>query len=113
MLRQRLDGEQMLVLPGPFPVGHDLDPPEACPFPDELQSAGIEAAGEHLPVHRDRGPPLEMVGMEVGHRVIALVPVDDDPVERADTRDGLTIADSLTQDSRLPAKALPCNRYRQ
>jgi hypothetical protein len=39
----------MLVPPGPFPVGHDLDPPEACPFPDELQSAGIEAAGEHLP----------------------------------------------------------------
>ena len=39
-----------------------------------------------------------MVGMEVGHRVITLVPVhvDDDPVERADTRHGLTIADSFT-----------------
>src|SRR6266702_1965542 len=98
MLRQRLDGEQLLVPPGPFPVGHDLDPPEACPFPDELQSAGIEAAGEHLPVHRDRGPPPGMVGMEVGHRVIALVPVhvDDDSIERADTRHGLTIADSST-----------------
>src|ERR1700730_11947899 len=37
-----------------------------------------------------------MVGMEVGHRVIALVPVhvDHAPVERADTRHGSTAADS-------------------
>src|SRR5262249_15175777 len=48
------------------------------------------------PVHRDRGPPPGMVGMKVGHRVIALVPVhvDDDPVERADMRHDPTIADS-------------------
>jgi hypothetical protein len=34
--------------------------------------------------------------MEVGHWVIALIPVhvDHDPVERADTRHGVTIADS-------------------
>jgi len=54
---------------------------EACPFPDELQGAGIEAAGEYLAVHRYRGTPPGMVGVEVGHRVIALVPVhvDHDP----------------------------------
>ena len=50
MLCQRLDGQQLLIPPGPFPVGHDLVPPEACPFPDELQSAGIKAAGQYLPV---------------------------------------------------------------
>ena len=55
MLRQRLDGQQLFIPPGPFPVGHDLVPPEVCPFPDEVQSARLEAAGEHLSVHRDRG----------------------------------------------------------
>jgi predicted nicotinamide N-methyase len=57
MLCQRLDGEQMLISLGPFPVGRDLVPPEACPFPDELQGAGIEATGKYLAVHRDRGTP--------------------------------------------------------
>jgi hypothetical protein len=100
MLCQRLDGEQLLIPPGPFPVGHDLVPPEPCPFPDELQGAGIEAASKHLSVHRDRGTPPGMVGVEVGYRVIALVPVhvDHDPVERADTRHGPTITDSSLQD---------------
>ena len=89
MLRQRLDGEQLLILASPFPVGHDLVPPEACPFPDEVQSAGIEAAGEHLP-YSPRPRPASRNGRHGNGatRVIALVPlhVDDDPVERADTR---------------------------
>ena len=64
MLRQRLDGEQLLIPPGPFPVGHDLALPEACPFPDELQGAGIKAAGEYFAVHRYRGTPPGMVGVK-------------------------------------------------
>lgn len=51
MLRQRLDSEQLLIPPGPFPVGHDLVPPKLCPFPDELEGAGIEAASKHFSVH--------------------------------------------------------------
>ena len=39
MLRQRLDTEQLLIPPGPFPVGHDLVAAQACPLPDELTEA--------------------------------------------------------------------------
>lgn len=53
MLRQRLDTEQGLIPPGPFPVRPDLLLPEDCPFPDKLQGPRFEAAGEHLPARRD------------------------------------------------------------
>jgi hypothetical protein len=80
MLRQRLDTEQLLIPPSPFPVDRDLVPPQGCPFSDELQSAGIKVAGEPLRSPKLR-PAARRGKREVGHRVIALVPVhiDDDP----------------------------------
>jgi PhzF family phenazine biosynthesis protein len=67
----------LLIPPGPFTVGHDLVPPEACPSPDERQSAEIEAVGEHLcrlisrKVHRIRyfSPKSEVAFC--GHATIA------------------------------------------
>ena len=88
MLRQRLDTEQGLITPGPFPVHQDLVLPEPGPLPNELQGSGFEAASKHFPVRRNRGSSACMVSREVGHRVITLVPVhvDHHTVERADTR---------------------------
>jgi hypothetical protein len=53
MLRQRLDTEQGLIPPGPFPVRHDLLLPEDRSFPDKLQGPRFETAGEHLPGRGD------------------------------------------------------------
>src|SRR6202042_3280150 len=94
ILRQGFYVEQRLVLPGSLPVRQDLLIPEPRPLPDEPQSPTFEAAGEHRPVRRDRRAAPGMVGMKVGHGVISFVPVhvDHDPVERADTRHGMTIA---------------------
>ena len=104
ILRERWDAEQGLVLPGALPVGHDLLVPEAGPFPDELERPGLQAASKYVPVCRDGGAPPCMVGMEVGHRVIALVPVhvDHNTVEGADTRHDTTIA--LSAVMLLPAR---------
>ncbi len=43
---------------------------EASPFPDELESSGIEAAGQHVAVRRDRGAAAGVVGVKVGHGVV-------------------------------------------
>jgi hypothetical protein len=59
MLSQRLDGQQLLIPPGPLPVGHNLVLPEACPLPDELQGAWIEAAREYFAVPETEARRLE------------------------------------------------------
>jgi hypothetical protein len=55
MLRQRVDTQQGLVPTSSLPVRQDLTTAEDGPFPDELKSPGVEAAGQHLAVGRDRG----------------------------------------------------------
>ena len=53
MLRQRIDAQQGLAPPGPLPVRQDLTTAEDGPFPDELKSPGVEAAGQHITVRRN------------------------------------------------------------
>jgi len=82
---------------------------EDGPFPDELKSSGVEAAGQHVTVGRDRGAAASVVGVKVCHWVIAFVPVhvDHDPIKGADTRDGPTIAASAIA---FRGEAGPCLR---
>src|SRR5580698_6068263 len=95
MLRQWLDTEQGLAPAGAFPVRQDLIMPEARPLLHKPQGPAFKTAGEHLPIHRDGGAAPCVVGVEVSHRMVALVPVhvDHDPVEGTDTRHGPTVAD--------------------
>src|SRR5579859_999375 len=94
MLRQRVDAEQGLIPPCPFPVRQDLIVPERSPFPDELQRPGLETPGQHISICRDGGTPARMVGVEVGNRVITLVPVPHANCEN--TRRRLTIEATIT-----------------
>src|SRR5215470_6095417 len=88
MLRERWDADELLIVPGPFPVRQDLLAPKCGPFQDKLKRPGFQAASQHVPVYRDRGAAACVVGMEVSHWVIALIPVhvDHHTVERADPR---------------------------
>jgi hypothetical protein len=88
MLRQGIDTEQRLIPPGPFPVGQDLALPEHSPLLHEAQGSVLKASSQHIPVHRYLGTTTRMVSVEMGDRVITLVPVhvDHHAVEGADTR---------------------------
>jgi len=55
MLRQRLDTEQRLIPPGPFPVRHDLIPPQACPLRGPTQSSG-----SRVPASATQGRPPQL-----------------------------------------------------
>ena len=81
-----------LILPGAFPVVHDLLAPEGGPFTDELSGARLQASSKHCSVHGDRGATASMVCMEVGYWVIPLVPVhvDHHSIKRANTRHATT-----------------------
>src|SRR5579863_1479909 len=114
MLRQRVDAEQGLIPPCPFPVRQDLIVPKRSPFPDELQRPGLETPGQHISICRDGGTPACMVGVEVGNRMITLVPVhvDQHAVKRADTRHAPTItgASRHSQEESLITDRLPSSR---
>lgn len=72
---------------------------------------GSRRPGEDLPVGGYRGTPTSMVGVEVSHWMIALIPVhvDHNPVERADTRHDLTVSDSS---DRMRGSSRPAHRSR-
>jgi hypothetical protein len=55
---------------------------------------GLGAAGQDLPVRRDRGAAAGVAGVRVCHWMIPLVPVraDHDPVKHVHTRHAPTIA---------------------
>ena len=69
ILREGRDDQQRLVLPGAFPVVHDLLASEDGPFTDELGGARLQTSSKHRSVHRDRRATASMVGMEVGYGV--------------------------------------------
>ena len=95
MLRQWLDTVQWLVPTGPFPVRKDLTLTKLGPLPNELQRPRLKTPGQHYAIYRYRGAPARVISVKVRYWMIFLIPVhvDDDPVERADTRHDPTVSD--------------------
>jgi hypothetical protein len=63
-LGQWPDGEQRLVLPGPFPVSHDLIVPQTGPLLGESERAGFQATSllDHIGLFQDLE---ELLGVRV------------------------------------------------
>src|SRR6185437_7405592 len=94
MLRQRIDVQESLALPGAIPVRLDVHAPEPRPLANELEGAGFEATREQCPIQRYRGAAPGVVCVEMSDGMIALIPVhvDDHSVERTNARHNSTIA---------------------
>src|SRR5258708_39285821 len=78
----------------PFPVGQQVGAMERGPVPDECQRPGFKGSRKDGPVDGDGRAPSGVEGVEVGDRMISLVPVhvDHHTVERAYPRPDMTVA---------------------
>src|SRR5258706_13277269 len=78
----------------PFLVGQQVGAMERGPVPDECQRPGFQSSGYDGPVDGDGRAPSGVEGVEVGDRMISLVPVhvDHHTVESAYPRHDMTVA---------------------
>jgi hypothetical protein len=88
MLSQGLDAKQGLIPSGSLPIRQQFIVPESSPLPDKAQGSPVEASGQHFTVHRDRSALPGVISVEMGHRVVTLVPVhvDNYAVKRTNAR---------------------------
>jgi hypothetical protein len=88
ILGEWLDRFERLMVPGSVPVCEQLAAVQRGPFADETKRARRKGAAEDLAVDADRRRMVPVLRMEVGDRMIALVPLDldHDPEEGADPR---------------------------